>query len=208
LIRKARAKGSMITFLEGILVEKQPTEVVVNVSGVGYLVHIPLSSYDALPALGESFRIWTYDCVREDDHQLYGFISGAERRMFLLLMTVNGIGPKLALTALSGLTVRELTVAIAGKDAKRLSSISGIGRKTAERMIVELQDKIGAGEALAASAGGGSLTTAEIRMRDAILALISLGYKRGEAEALVRQVLDTAAPEDTVETIVRKALAG
>ncbi len=198
----------MITFLEGILVEKQPTEVVVNVGGVGYLVHIPLSSFDALPAEGGAFRIWIYDCVREDDHQLYGFMSVAERRMFLQLMTVSGIGPKLALTALSGLTVRELTVAITGRDAKRLSSISGIGRKTADRIILELQDKIGAGEALEAATAGGALTAAEIRSRDALLALISLGYKRAEAEALVRRVLESAAPDDSVETLVRKALAG
>lgn len=198
----------MIIFLDGILVEKQPTSAVINVAGVGYLVHIPLSSYDALPAEGERLRIWTYDCVREDDHQLYGFMSAAERRMFLLLMTVSGIGPKLALTALSGLTVRELTLAISGKDAKRLSSISGIGRKTAERMIVELQDKISAGDALEASASGGALSDVDIRTRDSLLALISLGYKRGEAEALVRKVLETAAADDTVETLVRKALAG
>jgi Holliday junction DNA helicase RuvA len=198
----------MIIFLDGILVDKQPTSTVMNVAGVGYLVHIPLSSYDALPSEGERFRIWIYDCVREDDHQLYGFMSAAERRMFLMLMTVSGIGPKLALTALSGLTVRELTLAISGKDAKRLSSISGIGRKTAERMIVELQDKISAGDALEASTAGGALTELEIRTRDAILALISLGYKRGEAETLVRQVLETAAADDTVETLVRKALAG
>jgi Holliday junction DNA helicase RuvA len=135
-------------------------------------------------------------------------MNAAERRMFLMLMTVSGIGPKLALTALSGLTVRELTLAISGKDAKRLSSISGIGRKTAERMIVELQDKISTGDALEASTSGGALTEVEIRTRDAILALISLGYKRTEAETLVRKVLETAVADDTVETLVRKALAG
>jgi Holliday junction DNA helicase RuvA len=199
----------MITFLEGIIEEKQPTHLVLNVGGVGNDVVIPLSSYDRLPGIGESCRIQTYDHVREDAHVLFGFMTENERRMFVQLMTVSGIGPKLALTTLSGMSVRELKVAIADRDIKRLSSVSGIGKKTAERMVVELRDKLGAGEVLEAAAGAPPLTESDVKMRDAILALISLGYKRAEAQDLVTRVLQApgAAPS-TVEEMVRKALAG
>lgn len=198
----------MITFLEGVVDDKQPTHVVMNVGGVGYEVVIPLSSYDRLPAVSERCRILTYDHVREDAHQLFGFMTDGERRMFVMLMTVSGIGPKLALTTLSGLTVRELKLAIANGDVKRLSSVSGIGKKTAERMVVELKDKLGAGEVLEATAGGAALSESDVKLRDAILALISLGYKRAEAQEMVTQVMNKgAAGQETVEDLVRKALA-
>jgi len=198
----------MITFLEGVIEEKQPTHVVMNVGGVGYEVVIPLSSYDRLPGLTERCRILTYDHIREDAHQLFGFMTEGERRMFVLLLTVSGIGPKLALTILSGLSIRELKVAIAEGDVKRLSSVSGIGKKTAERMVVELRDKLGAGEVLEASAGARALSESDVKLRDAILALISLGYKRTEAQDMVTRVIgDSAAGQESVEELVRKALA-
>ncbi|HRZ11306.1 MAG TPA: Holliday junction branch migration protein RuvA [Kiritimatiellia bacterium] len=196
----------MITFLEGRLVEKDPTRVVLNVQGVGYEVFIPLSSYDRLPAPGEPARLLTYDHVREDLHALYGFMTEDERRLFLLLMSVSGIGPRLALTALSGLSVRDLKAAVAQGDIKRLSSISGIGKKTAERMVVELRDKLTAGEALEAVAGAAA-GEPDARLRDAILALVSLGYKQADAQKRVRDVLPGVGPKTTVEEIVRKALA-
>jgi Holliday junction DNA helicase RuvA len=198
----------MITFLEGLLVDKQPTSLVVNVGGVGYDVRIPLSSYDRLPAPNAPIRILTYDHVREDDHTLYGFATETERKLFVLLMSVSGIGPKLALSVLSGLAVRDIKLALAGGDVKRLSSITGIGRKTAERMVVELRDKISAGEALEAATAGRPLSSEEVKLRDAILALVSLGYKRAEAEQLVSKVAAKGAEGDTAETLVRKALAG
>jgi Holliday junction DNA helicase RuvA len=198
----------MITFLEGVIEEKQPTHVVMNVGGVGYEVVIPLSSYDRLPGLTERCRILTSDHIREDAHQLFGFMTEGERRMFVLLLTVSGIGPKLALTILSGLSIRELKVAIAEGDVKRLSSVSGIGKKTAERMVVELRDKLGAGEVLEASAGAKALSESDVKLRDAILALISLGYKRTEAQDMVTRVIgDSAAGQESVEELVRKALA-
>jgi Holliday junction DNA helicase RuvA len=198
----------MITFLEGIIEDKQPTHVVINVGGVGYEVVIPLSSYDRLPGEAERCRILTYDHIREDAHQLFGFMTEGERRMFVLLLTVSGIGPKLALTTLSGLTSRELKVAIAEGDIKRLSSISGIGKKTAERMVVELRDKLGAGEVLEASSGTRDLSESDVKLRDAIMALISLGYKRMEAQDMVTRVMsDPAAGQGSVEDLVRKALA-
>ncbi len=199
----------MIVFLQGVLEEKQPTHAVVNVGGVGYEVIIPLSSYDRLPKAGEPCRILTYDCVREDSHQLFGFMTEGERKLFILLMTVTGIGPKIALSALSGMTVRELKAAIAQRDVKRLSSISGIGRKTAERMIVDLRDKLEPAEAMEAVGGGAEPSESDVKLRDAILALISLGYKRAEAQDMASRV---AARMDSgklnVEDIVRHALAG
>jgi len=197
----------MITFLEGIMEEKEPTHVVLNVGGVGYEVIISLSTYDRLPPPGETVRLLTYDHVREDDHRLFGFMTADERRVFMLLLGVSGIGPKIALSALSGMTVREIKVAIKDGDIKRLSSISGIGKKTAERMVIELRDKFGAGEIMAASTTG--VPESDVKLRDAILALISLGYKRAEAQELVLRVINqpnmTGA---TIEDIVRKSLAG
>ena len=197
----------MITFLEGIIEEKEPTHVVLNVGGVGYEVVISLNSYDRLPAPGESVRLLTHDHIREDEHRLFGFMTADERRVFTLLLGVSGIGPKISLSALSGMTVREIKVAIKDGDVKRLSSISGIGKKTAERMVIELRDKFGAGEILAASVPGHP--ESDIKLRDAILALISLGYKRAEAQDLVLRVINQPhMTEATVEDIVRKSLAG
>jgi len=199
----------MITFLEGIVEEKQPTSVVLNVGGVGYEVFVPLSSYDRLPARSETCRILTYDYVREDTHQLFGFMTTDERTMFLLLIGISGIGPKLALSALSGLTARELTAAVVEADVKRISSISGIGKKMAERIVVDLKDKIGKADALEAVAGAGEEPEDAARMRDAVLALISLGYRQNQARKMVAAALKGSAAEDaSVEDIIKRALAG
>lgn len=197
----------MIFFVEGVLEEKEPTRVVVNAGGVGYEIFVPLSAYDRLPAEGQRARIFTYDHVREDDHVLYGFATLDERRMFVLLLNVNGVGPKLALGALSGLTTRDLKRAVAEGDVKRLSGLKGIGKKTAERIVVELRDRIGAAEALEAGAGAGPGATAgDLRIRDAVLALVSLGYKRSEAEAMALKAVQGSPAEATVEDLIRKAL--
>lgn len=199
----------MIVFLEGMLDEKEPTRAVIQAGGVGYEVFIPLSSYDKLPAEGQRLRIHTYDHVREDGHLLFGFMTAEERRMFVLLLGVTGIGPKLALSVLSGLNPRDLKTAILGGDVKRLSSVQGIGKKTAERIILDLKDKFKGAEALEAQSPAELLTPEAAKTRDAVLALVALGYKRGEAEALIRQTLagtDIAAVD--VETLIRKALAG
>ena len=144
----------MITFLEGILEAKDPTHIVLNVGGVGYEVFIPLSSYDRLPDKGGACRVLIYDHIREDLHALYGFLTEEERSLFLRLIGISGVGPRLAITTLSGLSVRDLKAAVVQGDIKRLSSISGLGKKTAERIIVELRDKLSAGESLEAVAGG------------------------------------------------------
>src|SRR6266404_291087 len=135
----------MITFLRGKLVDALPTRVTIDVNGVGYDVLIPLSSFDKLPAPGQEVSLLTHLAIREDAHVLYGFVSNAEREMFRLLVNnVSGIGPKIALNVLSGMNVTALRGAVAQGDVKALSQISGVGKKTAERIVVELKDKIGA----------------------------------------------------------------
>src|SRR6185369_6012765 len=135
----------MITFLNGRLIEALPTQIIVEVNGVGYEVLIPLSSYDKLPQPGQPLKLLTHLVVREDAHVLYGFMSGPEREMFrLLINNVSGIGPKIALNILSGISVTAFRGAVANQDIKMLSQISGVGRKTAERIVVELKDRIGA----------------------------------------------------------------
>jgi Holliday junction DNA helicase RuvA len=197
----------MIAFVDGLLVEKQPTHVVLDVAGVGYEVHIPLSSYDRLPAVGARSRLLTHHHVREDAQLLYGFATEGERRMFRLLLDVSGIGPKLALSALSGLSVRELKAAIVTNDIKRLSGVSGIGRKTAERISMELRDKLSEGEALEALAGPEDLTDGDLRLRDAIAALVSLGYKQEDARKQVLAARKALPADAGVEALIKKALS-
>src|SRR5438105_11266533 len=135
----------MIDFLHGKLVESLPTQVTVDVNGVGYEALIPLSSYDKLPAPGGEVKLLTHLAIREDAHVLYGFMTAAERELFrLLINTVSGIGPKIALNILSGMNVTAFRGAVANGDVKALSQISGVGKKTAERIVVELRDKVGA----------------------------------------------------------------
>ena len=142
----------MIAFLRGKLVALQPTQVVVEVQGVGYEALIPLSSYDRLPAAGQEIQLLTHLVVREDAHVLYGFMSSAERDLFrLLIQTVSGIGPKIALAILSGMNPTAFRGAVANADVQALSQISGVGRKTAERIVVELRDKLGPAAAWEAS---------------------------------------------------------
>jgi Holliday junction DNA helicase RuvA len=197
----------MIAYVSGTLAEKHPTRVVLDVQGVGYEIFIPLSSYDSLPPAGESCRLLVHDHVREDAHQLYGFMTAGEKEMFLALIGVSGIGPKLALSALSGMSVRELTAAVVDGDVKRLSSISGLGKKTAERIVVDLRDKFG-GMAEdrdwlpSAEAGGDS------RVNDAMLALVALGHKPGPARKQVMAALRASGDEATVEELIKKSLSG
>ncbi len=197
----------MIAFVDGLLAEKHPMRVVVDVGGVGYELQIPLSSYDRLPAAGTRCRLLTHHHVREDAHVLFGFGTDAERAMFRLLLDVSGIGPKLALSALSGLSVRELKAAIVEGDHKRLSGISGIGRKTAERICIELRDKLSAGEALEALAGPEESSPDDLRTRDAVSALIALGYKQDDARRLVLAARQSLPPEAGVQILIKQALS-
>jgi len=194
----------MITFLEGTLDEKQPARIVMNLGGLGYEIFIPLCTYDRLPAEGESCRILTYHHITDSSQKLFGFFNDEERNMFTRLLTISGIGPKIAVSALSGLPVRELKSALINGDVKRISSISGIGKKTAERIIVELRDKFSKGELLDSVAGESGL--GDQRVRDAALALAALGYKFDVAQKMLKTSALKLTPEMSVEDLVRLAL--
>ena len=195
----------MITFLEGRLDSKQPARIVMNVGGVGYEVFIPLCTYDRLPSQGESCRVLTYHHFTDSDQRLFGFFAEEEREMFTRLLTISGIGPKLAISALSGLPVHELKTALINADIKRISSISGIGKKTAERIIVELRDKFSPDEQLIALAGGAG-ELGDTRLRDAALALGALGYKLDDAQKMIKAITPKLTNKDTVEDLIRLAL--
>ena len=196
----------MICFIEGTLEVKEPTRVVLNAAGVGYEIFIPLSSYDKLPVPGAICRLHTHDHVREDVRLLYGFSTPEEQTLFELLLGVSGIGPRIALAALSGMSLREIILAIVDGDIKRLSSISGVGKKTAERMCVELRDRIPKSDAL--KARGNDTVEKTPHYRDAVLALVSLGYKLSDAQKRVDDILPGAPSGAPVEDLVRLALAG
>ncbi|MGA2658915.1 MAG: Holliday junction branch migration protein RuvA [Verrucomicrobiota bacterium] len=197
----------MIGFLHGTLVDALPTQATIDVNGVGYEVLIPLSSYDKLPPAGQAVKLLTHLVVREDSHALYGFMSSAERDLFrLLINTVSGIGPKIALNVLSGISVVAFRGAVATGDVKVLSQVSGVGRKTAERMVVELKDKIGAAGAWEAASAQRALSEPEQRVNDAVLALMALGFKQLEAHDSVRRTQAALGPQATVEELVRACL--
>lgn len=198
--------AEMITFLRGKLVEVHPTQITVDVNGVGYEVLIPLSSFDKLPGVGNDLTILTHLAIREDAHVIYGFMSAAERDLFrLLIHTVSGIGPKIALNILSGMNVTALRSAVASGDVKSLSQINGVGRKTAERIVVELKDKIG--QAAAAEVGTARpATVSDTKINDAVLALVALGFKQPEAHDAVRAALAVLGQQASVEQLVRAAL--
>ena len=197
----------MITFLQGILSESLPTQIVVDVSGVGYQVFIPLSSYDRLPAMGAPVKVLTHLQVREDAHILYGFMSVPERDLFRLLVNnVSGIGPKMALAVLSGMSVNMFKNAVVTNDIGSLSKISGVGKKTAERVVLELRDKLGVAATWEAASSAHAPTPAETAVSDAVLALISLGYKQVDAHKAVKQVYQTGGETPKPEDLVRLAL--
>jgi Holliday junction DNA helicase RuvA len=197
----------MITFLHGKLVEALPTQVTVDVNGIGYETLIPLSSFDKLPLPGQEIRLLTHLAVREDAHTLYGFMTAAERELFrLLINTVSGIGPKIALNILSGISVTAFRGAVANGDVKSLSQISGVGKKTAERIIVELKDKIGAPGAWEASSAARGLSPEDQKLNDAVLALLALGFKQLEAHDAVRKAQAAMSSDATIEDLVRACL--
>jgi holliday junction DNA helicase RuvA len=197
----------MISFLHGKLVEALPTQAIVDVGGVGYEVLIPLSSFDKLPPPGQEVKLLTQLIVREDAHVLYGFASAPERDLFrLLINNVSGIGPKTALNILSGMNPVAFRGAVANGDVKALSQISGVGKKTAERIVVELRDKVGAAGAWEASSAARTLSVADQRVNDAVLALMALGFKQVEAHDSVRAAQAMLGEKATVEELVRAAL--
>ncbi|MEE2947663.1 MAG: Holliday junction branch migration protein RuvA [Verrucomicrobiota bacterium] len=195
----------MITFLKGTLTDALPTQAVIDVNGIGYEVLIPLSSFEKLPELGEAVTLKTQLVVREDSQTLYGFATAAERELFRLIQGVSGIGPRLALNVLSGMDVAVFKGAIAAGDVKRLSSINGIGKKTAERMVLELKDKLSAapGEATAL---GQAATPPDKTLADTVAALEALGTKLAEAQKSAEAARAMLGSQASVEELVRAAL--
>ncbi len=190
----------MIGRLRGTLVAKQPPQVLVEAAGVGYEVDVPMSTFYALPALGSEVTLLTHLVVREDAHLLYGFATDRERATFRELLRISGVGPKVALAVLSGLSTDDLARAVAMQDTALLTRVPGIGKKTAERLLLELKGRLadalpGAGGATAGGAGA-----------DVMAALVALGYNEREAAAAVKTLPDGASVEEGIRAAL-KALA-
>ena len=197
----------MITFLHGRLTHALPTQATINVNGVGYEVFIPLSSYDKLPAAGQAIEILTHFHVREDAQVLYGFMTAAERDLFRLLVNhVSGIGPKLALAVLSGMSVSSFKTAVVNSDVASLSKISGLGKKTAERIVLELKDKVGVAAAWEAASATHAPTAEQEQANEAVLALIALGYKQVDAHKTLRDLQEREGAGKSAEELVKLAL--
>lgn len=197
----------MITFVAGKLVAALPTQATVDVGGVGYEVLIPLSSYDRLPPVGQAVQVLTHLHVREDAHILYGFMSVAERDLFRLLVnSVSGIGPKLGLAVLSGMSVNNFKAAVVNGDVASLSKISGLGKKTAERIVLELKDKVGVAAAWEAASASRAPSPEQEQANEAVLALIALGYKQVDAHKTVRELQDMQPEIKGAEELVKLAL--
>ncbi len=181
----------MIGRLTGRLASKAPDQILLDVSGVGYLIHIPLSTFYELPEQESPASLWIHTHVREDALALYGFLTERERRLFLLLLGVTGIGPRVALTVLSGIPPSELVDALRRQDVRRLVAVPGVGKKTAERMVLELAEKAAnlPGEAAAK-------TPEAVASDDVLSALVNLGYRKAEAERAVDAVARGSAPVD------------
>ena len=197
----------MITFLRGILQDNLSSQIAVDVNGVGYEVIVPLSTLDRLGPSGQSIFLLTHLHIREQEHTLYGFLTHEERDLFRLLINrVSGIGPKLALSVLGGMSVPAFKTAVVQGDLTLLSKLKGVGRKTAERIVLELKDKVGVAEAWKAASSALKPTEDQRRQTDAVLALISLGYKQSEAAKAVTDCVNILGAGSTVEELVRKSL--
>jgi Holliday junction DNA helicase RuvA len=188
----------MIGRLAGLLLEKNPPQVLLDVGGVGYEVDVPMSTFYNLPKIGEKVSLFTQQIVREDAHLLYGFATEAERATFKQLLKVSGVGPKVGLAVLSGMSVNDLAEAVAMQESGRLTKVPGIGKKTAERLLLELKDKLKVDIRIAVGGEAARPTSAA----DILNALMSLGYNEKEAQYAIREL-----PKDaTVSDGIRQAL--
>ncbi|MBN1522253.1 MAG: Holliday junction branch migration protein RuvA [Candidatus Aureabacteria bacterium] len=195
----------MISFLRGQLVKKQPTKVEIDVSGVGYEVHIPLSTYDSLPQAGQDVFLLTHHYVREDAQVLYGFIDEEERELFRLLIQVNRVGPKLALSVLSRMSAKDFKSCVVSENVSSIAGISGVGKKTAERIVIELKEKIPK-MTFSLKAGEKAESTGEKILMEAVSALESLGFKRDIAYRMCIKIMDekSCAVEDLIRIALRR----
>ena len=194
----------MITFLKGVLVESLPNRAAIDVNGVGYEVLIPLSSYDRLPEIGQAVQILTHLHVRENEQTLYGFGTADERDLFRLLIgRVTGVGPKVAMSVLGGMGVMQFKACVVNGDRASIAKIKGLGKKTAERIVLELKDKVGVAAAWEAA---GQEDESSVTVNDAVLALITLGYKQVEAHKAVKAASGNAGDGASSDDLVRAAL--
>lgn len=195
----------MIGQLRGTLLEKQPPLLLIEAGGVGYEVEVPMTTVYKLPEVGSELRLFTHLVVREDAHLLFGFATEEERRLFRTLIKVNGVGAKLALTILSGIEADEFALCVRDGDAARLTRLPGVGKKTADRLIVEMRDRLKDWEAIRGAGGAitGEAAEANDAVTEAVSALIALGYKPQEASRYVHAV---AAEGMSPEAIIRDAL--
>jgi Holliday junction DNA helicase RuvA len=197
----------MYHYLNGKIAEKTPTAVILDVNGIGYEVRVSLSTFSSLPNLGETVKLFTHFIVREDAQLLYGFATEEEREAFRLLISISGIGPKLAITLLSGVTLPELKRAIQEKNLPVLTAISGIGQKTAERVIIELKDKIGRPETPSGKEIIHDASISDQMVEDSVSALVSLGYTKQKAKEAIQKTLKAMlGKKPSVEEIIRAAL--
>ncbi|MBM3740873.1 MAG: Holliday junction branch migration protein RuvA [Acidobacteria bacterium] len=197
----------MIAFLRGTVLEKHPNQVIVDTQGVGYDVTIPVSTYTTLGAAGSPVSLRIYTHVREDTLQLFGFATSEEKSLFEKLIGVTGVGPKLATTILSGLSAPDLAAAIKGGQVDRLVRIPGIGKKTAERLVLELREKVDtlAPSAPASTGPAPAATVLTAADQDVVSALVNLGAQRAQAEAAIRKAR-AAVSGDDFEVLFRKAM--
>lgn len=192
----------MIARLKGTLIEKAPSAVIIDAGGVGYEVFIPLSTFYDLPAPGAPTTLHIHTRLREDSLRLFGFYSQQEKQIFEVLIGINKVGPKLALAILSGLPFEELWAAVSANDVARLSSIPGVGKKTAERLALELRDKLAPPEG---HPGGTAPTSSNPTRDDALSALVNLGYKKPDAEKALDRLGDNGTA-DSIEALIRDSL--
>ena len=195
----------MIAYVRGVLAEKEPTRAVIEAGGVGYELLIPLSTYEKLPRTGQEAKLLTYHCVREDDEILFGFATEDEKAMFAKLTSVSGVGPKIAIAILSGSSISELSMSIAGGDAKRISAIKGVGKKTAEKICVELRDKV---SDFAFSGHDGEGAVATQIAKDAVSALRALGFNEETSSKMVADAHAKDPAIENVEKVIKLALSG
>lgn len=195
----------MIAHLRGILLEKHPNQAVVEAQGVGYDVAIPISTFTALPEPGAEVRLKIHTVVREDAIQLFGFLTAQEKGLFEKLITVSGVGPKLALTVLSGIAAADLADVIRASDVQKLTRVPGIGKKTAERIVLELRDKIDDSPRRAAGLPGAPAVILSQEEADVVSALVNLGAQRAAAETAARRAAQELAGKG-FEEVFRRAL--
>jgi Holliday junction DNA helicase RuvA len=192
----------MISQIRGRLANKAPGEIIIDCNGVGYGIRVPLSTFYELPEIEEEVLLQVYTHVREDALLLYGFLTHKEKELFCLLIGISGVGPKLAINVLSGISTNDLERALCEGDLLGLTRIPGIGRKTAERMLVELKDKV----SLPGGAPGGGLPLKDGVVKDALSALVNLGYTRSIAEEAVHDVVRSQGHELSLEELLKESL--